>query len=90
MREFEIYLIYGKELENIGDGWKGIIEDRKVENILTVEFGFAEEVICLIEFTDGTFEVGVGESMRPYSQRYIGDSRGVASVTFYNELAKHL
>jgi hypothetical protein len=48
-----------------------------------VSFGFAEEVLGLVEYTDGTFLVG--ESLRPFLELYRGSDAELASDIFFRK-----
>lgn len=52
--------------------WKSVDSTRTIESIVAATTGPAEAVCGLITFTDGTFEVGVGECLRGYEQLYKG------------------
>jgi hypothetical protein len=73
--------------------WVDVIGDRKCVEMITCEFGFAEEVLAFMCFRgEGksfeTYEVGRGEAGRPYIEIYKGDNREDASEAFYWEI-KH-
>jgi len=69
--------------EDLGEGsWSEVVGKRKLYAAIHVEFGLAEEVIGFLEFEDGTFEVGIGECLRPYDLRYAGKEREKASQAF--------
>ena len=63
-------------------GWSVIIDERELHSAIYVEYGIAEEVIALLEFKDGSFEVGIGECLRPYNELYSGEDREEASRIF--------
>ncbi|MGE5133208.1 MAG: hypothetical protein ACM32E_09905 [Gemmatimonadota bacterium] len=69
--------------------WLDVIGGRKLLSITTAEFGAAEELLGLLEFVDGTYEVGLGEPLRPYARLYLGDSRREAHGKFWNEVRAH-
>ncbi len=62
--------------------WSEVIGERKLRTASFVEVAFAEEVIGFMEFKDGSFEVGIGESLRPYNQLYVGGDRYKASEVY--------
>ena len=62
--------------------WSTIIGERELHSAIYVEYGIAEEVIALLEFKDGSFEVGIGECLRPYNKLYSGKDREKASRIF--------
>jgi len=68
---------------NTTEGWLGVIGDRKLSCMYACEFGFAEEVIALMFFEDGTSEVGIGESLRPYLKVYEGKDLEKALQKFF-------
>ena len=69
--------------------WKEVIGDRKLQSIILCEYGFAEEVIAMMEFVDGSFEVGIGESLRPYKRLYEGMELEEATKSFLEALREH-
>lgn len=80
------YLEGEEELADIGPSWQIIIGGQDVNYIICAEFGFAEEVINLISYKDGDYEVGIGESLRPYDERYKGDKLEDAKEAFEKAL----
>jgi len=71
-------------------GWGKVIGERKVVTAAACDAGFAEETILFLAFEDGTFEVGMGESLRPYNQVYKGSDEEVAVEKFSSIVTKHL
>ncbi len=82
-------VIYTVEKPAAGSAWEGIVGDRPLKVITVVEYGLAEEVIAMIEFQDGTFEVGIGESLRPYDLLYQGCDLELASRAFLEAIKDH-
>ena len=84
MREYREGAVIGvlTNVAELGDGWQGVVGTREVSNAIGVEYGLAEESIMMFEFKDGTFEVGIGESLRPYDQLYSGDDQLDATRAF--------
>jgi hypothetical protein len=58
-------------------------------SITVAEFDLAEEVIGLIRFKDGHFEVGVAETLRPYIKVLDGDNEGYALLRFWSRVQNH-
>lgn len=77
--------------EEMGPSWRALIDERGKEfsRLIYLEYGFAEEVICMIYFLDGSFEVGVGESLRPYELLYAGNDLEEASRAFLEAVQIH-
>ena len=75
----------------LGEAWKAIVEERgkELEHAIYVEYGLAEEVISLMTFKDGSYEVGIGESLRPYDQLYVGTSLEEATKHFLTAVREH-
>jgi hypothetical protein len=67
--------------------WHEVVGERQVRTVLHAEFGLAEENLVLMGFTDGTYEVGVGESMRPYDVVYVGNDSEAAYAAWAGKLA---
>jgi hypothetical protein len=84
-RDFEVTAT--DELE--GGAWANVVGERKLKKATFAEFGFAEEVIALLKFEDGSFEVGIGESLRPYQQLYEGDDPEAAIIEWWSALRLH-
>lgn len=63
-----------------------MLRDKPITALQGCSFGFAEEIIGLIEYSDGTFLVGVGESMRPFILLYEGRDAEQASQIFFLEI----
>lgn len=55
---------------------------------VTCEFDFAEEAIVMFH-VGADWEVGVGESLRPYDQVYKGKSVQEASMLFVETILEH-
>jgi hypothetical protein len=58
----------------------------KIKEATFCEFGFAEEVIGFIKYDSGDFEVGIGESLRPYQRLYFGRSESAAEERFWESV----
>jgi hypothetical protein len=69
--------------------WADVIAGRDLRQATAAEFDLAEETIALLEFTDGTYEVGVGECLRPYCQVYAGADRDQAGEEFWRLVRGH-
>jgi len=87
-REFEI--VAETDVSKLTLSWMEIVGNRRLVSGIFVGFGFAEECIGLLEFVSETcsptFEVGIGESLRPYLQLYVGDNGTIASKTFIDAI----
>jgi len=83
IREYTLDVLDGDDL---GEAWKVVVGSRKVKQVVTAEFGFAEEVLAMLRFVDGSFETGVGEALRPYRRIYQGNSELAAYDAFLKEL----
>ena len=77
--------------EQLGDAWRELLIERNrgFDHIIYVEFGFAEEVIGMIHYMDGTYEVGIGESLRPYDLLYEGTDLEEATESFLKAVRRH-
>src|SRR4030043_794282 len=62
--------------------WREIIGARELVIIMLCEFGFGEEVIAFLEFSNETFEVGIGQEGKQYILLYQGANREDASLAF--------
>jgi len=74
---------------DIGPEWWEIVGKRRLKSVICVQYGMAEETIVLLTFNettldpkDDTYEVGIGECLRPYDQRYTGPSLEEATFHF--------
>ena len=89
-REYEI--VSETEVEKLSPSWFEIVGERRFVSGTFVGFGMAEECIGLLEFVSETcsptFEVGVGECLRPYILLYKGDNGATASKIFIDEINK--
>src|SRR5580704_476893 len=65
--------------------WQSL-RDVPIKQLQGCSFGFAEEVIGLVEWEDGVFTVGIGESMRPYHPKYEGTDAEEASKAFVQQI----
>ena len=88
-RDFTIVSV--TDIDELSDSWKTeVIADTDFISGTFADFGMAEECLGLLEFEDVNgktiYEVGVGESLRPYDQLYIGNSCEIASKTFIDEI----
>jgi hypothetical protein len=85
---------YGKDcdhpLTELPEAWKELQGPpvMAIRMAILAGFGFAEEVIGLLEYEDGWFMVGIGESLRPFDKRYEGHDRVNAETAFWNALQK--
>jgi hypothetical protein len=70
--------------------WESLDKERTIETLQGVVFGLAEEVIGLVQYTDGTYRVGVGESLRPFYELYVGPSALEASSIFLRAILRHI
>jgi hypothetical protein len=74
---------------DIGDpndaSWSSVRPGEAIKALQGVSFGFAEEVLGLVEYTDGTFLVGIGESLRPFLELYRGSDAELASDIFFRK-----
>jgi len=76
----------------IGPEWGEVVGTRRLKSVIAVEYGLAEETIALLTFephVEGgpadepeTYEVGIGECLRPYSRLYEGTSLEDATFAF--------
>lgn len=88
-REFTIISVTNSN--ELSDSWDvEVVADRDFISGTFADFGMAEECIGILELKDEDdktiYEVGVGESLRPYNQLYIGSSCEMASKTFIDEI----
>lgn len=72
--------------EQMGPSWKEIVGKRDLTEAAYCAFGPAEEIICLMRFGDGSYEVGQGECVRPYIPHYKGPNFGLAQQEFENAI----
>jgi len=61
--------------DEMGPAWQGVLGDTTLKTCVAADFGFADAVICFMEFEDGDYEVGHGECLRPYDILYEGRDR---------------
>jgi hypothetical protein len=87
VRDFEVTTGVGHE--DVGMEWKAQVNFHDIKEGTFVSFGTGEEVIGHLEMEDGTFEVGIGEALRPYIQLYNGDNAVLATDAFWDALEKH-
>jgi hypothetical protein len=88
MREHERGTIDGSKLPH---SWAEFaVQGAEVTKVHYCEFGFAEEVIAMIELKSGEFEVGIGESLRPYQSLYRGTDRDEAQRQFEAAIEYHV
>jgi len=76
--------------QDFPEEWQSVNPDKLIESLTTCEFELAEEVIGLVRYIDGTFEVGIGESLRPYSRLYSGAYRETANERFWQAVTLHV
>jgi len=82
-REYTIVAV--TSIKELSPSWKEIVDKREFTSGTFANFGLAEECIGLLEFKD-SFEVGLGECLRPYIQLYIGEDASMASKIFINKI----
>jgi len=58
----------------------------KVRSLIGCTFEACEEVIGLIEYETGEFEVGIGECLRPYDELYFGKDLEKASRIWFEAI----
>lgn len=80
-RTFDIEQI---NADQVPDTWKSVDPQRTIKSAIACNFGFGEEVIGYLWYTDDTFEVGVGEPMADpeYVRLYKGNDPRQASEVF--------
>ena len=72
------------EAGSMGKGWQDIMRGLgTIQSFSFIERGFAEDTLAIVEGANG-YEVGTGESLRPYSRHYRGTNEDVAVTTFVN------
>lgn len=86
-REHSIRMLI--DLTYLGSGWWEVVGDRSLLMGAGCEFGPAEEVIGILVFRNGTFEVGVVEILRPYFRKYLGKSFRKAWEEFRSLVCEH-
>jgi len=75
------------EYDDFPPGFLEILEGgKKPVGASYVQFGLIEEAIVMIVFEDESFEVGVGEALRPYICIYRGSDELEASRLFVEEI----
>lgn len=89
IREFTITTL-GDDLTQIGPSWLEVAGNRSVERVIVCEFDAAEEVIGLLSFTGGTYEVGIGEALRGYEVLYLGTSDLMAFDKWLGAVREHV
>jgi hypothetical protein len=70
--------------------WGEVAGNRGLVTMHTCEFEMAEEVIALMVFEDGTCEIGIGESLRPYQSVFEGDFDHYAFTTFWSAIQSRM
>lgn len=71
---------------DIPPAWLAVIGGRRLVSASFCEFGPAEETVGLLAFADGTYEVGVGESLRPYARVALTDDRREAHRVWWEQI----
>jgi len=74
---------------DVGPAWAGIIGEREVRKIFNTDFGLGDMSVSLIAFQDGSFEVGVGEALRPYDELYRGNDANEATEAYVSFIDDH-
>src|SRR6516165_1582635 len=92
--ELEITSVAGKDVAGAWAELTDKCDGFRLKTMTACEFGPAEEVVALLEHeamtgTATKYEVGVGESLRPYEQVYLGDDRQYAIDVFWQTVVKH-
>lgn len=97
----EIYSI--KNLDEVGDLWRVVIGERRFVEALNADFGLGDMQVAKLTFDDGpavvdgveqeyhnfSYEVGVGECLRPYIQIYQGDDAEEATKHWLKCIAEY-
>jgi hypothetical protein len=86
LRDFEITTDVGHD--DVGMEWKAQVNFHGIKEGTFASFGLGEEVVGHLTMADGTFEVGIGEPMRPYIQLYTGDDEIKAADAFWDALER--
>lgn len=60
------------EEDDLSEEWKSVVQGRPFSDIVAFDHDFGEGATALILFEDGSFEVGRGEPLRPYTVLYAG------------------
>ena len=83
-------VLEGSDLDGLGESWLEIAEEHESDlmKVYYVDRGFADACMALLEFSDGEFEVGVGEALRPYIELYQGKNKQEAHKAFRKKLAE--
>jgi hypothetical protein len=76
-------------VSDIEGAWAEVVGNRVVRSCAVVQYGPAEEVVAFFSFADGTFEVGIGEALRPYLQMYEGRDAFKATEVFLRVAYEH-
>jgi hypothetical protein len=87
--------ITNASLTDISEAWQEVADasGHTLEDAVFAEFDFAEEVICLLRYKDRTgycYEVGIGESLRPYERLYLGRTEREAEDRFWQAVTLHV
>jgi len=82
VREFQVEVTQGSDVPNDGT-WRELHPNKEIKEAVSCEFELAEEVVALIQYTDGIYEVGIGETMRPYIHLYTGPDRATAYASWW-------
>ena len=90
--ERDFNLVAETDICKLSQSWFEIVGDRRLISGTFADFGMAEECIWLLEFVSETcsptYEVGIGECLRPYIQLYVGDNSEAASKIFIDTINK--
>lgn len=78
------------EYTHLGDAWREITSKENFEQCTFLDMGLGDTCISMLEYKDGTFEVGQGEALRPYIQHYIGTDVAEALKAFIKGCTKLL
>jgi hypothetical protein len=81
VRELEISVVDGDQVEE--ENWLELHPQWTIKTAIGCSFELAEETIGLIEYTNGVYEVGIGEPLRPYIKIYGGYKRPEAYAAFW-------
>lgn len=84
-RKFDINTV---PVSEVPENWKAIDPSKTIVKAIACNFGFGEETIGFLEYSDETFEVGVGEPLvaQEYISLYKGFDAQVASEKFVMEI----
>lgn len=91
-RDFGNRVECGKILpgEELSPGWSEVVGNNSYEAIYNTDFGLGDMSVSLIVYSNGLYEVGVGEALRPYRGLYFGRDPEKAVEAYISFIKQYL